>query len=767
MASIKYRNDSTEPDPTSRTIEITANDGELNSAVERVIVNIGGKNDTPVNAVPGPMTTNINVPLVFSAANNNAIMVADEDAKTSPVRVTLTAAHGTVSLNGTAGLSFMNGDGAADLTMTFDGTLAAINNRLNGMSFTPTLDYTGAAGFEMIVNDLGNTGIGGAKMDTDYVSINVVKAGVLQFAAASYAPGAEGAVATITVKRTNGVNGTIKVNYSTENDTAVAGQDYIAKTGTLTFLQGETAKTFTVASTNDTKVEAAETFKVKLSNPTNGASIGAVATSTVTITDNDIPGIKVNDVTVTEGNSGTRNATFTVTLDDSPQAAVTVNFTTQNQSATAGPDYAPVSGMLTFNTGQTSKTVTVVVKGDTGDESDETFLLKLLAPTGATIVDSQGAGKILDDDAAGANATRDAASVQFAEPVYTVSENNRSVTVEVTREGDTSQAASVRYSSDGLGSLVGCDVVGGIATPRCDYSTDLGVLRFAPGEQTKSFTVSIIDDAYADGMETTQLRLSDAVGMSLGPQAQAQLTIEDNDDGQGRANPVESPANFVRQQYLDLLGREPESGGEQYWLDLMNNCRAGSAACDRVEVAGRFFRSKEFEERGYFVYRFYEASLGAVPTLSQFMPDLAGVSGRLSEAELEASKREFVESFVTRPEFKDRYGALADPAAYVDGLLQTAGLPNHPSREAWIDALARKTATRAGVLRALVESTEVYEKFYNRGFVAMQYFGHLRRDPDGSYFHWLDVMNEGKGNERAVTGSFLNSAEYRARFGKP
>ncbi|HWT01940.1 MAG TPA: Calx-beta domain-containing protein [Pyrinomonadaceae bacterium] len=763
LRTVTYANASPEPNTMARTVEFTANDGNVTGQAAEGYLTVKGNNDAPVNATPGLQTTNINVPVVFSAANGNAVAIGDADAAASPVKVTLTASHGSITLNGTAGLNFTVGDGTNDATVSFTGTLAAINNRFNGMSFKPAQDYVGAASVQVVVDDLGNVGEGGAKTDTDTIAVNVVKAGVLQFAAASYKPGAEGAVATITVKRTNGTNGTVKVDYATMNDTALAGQDYTAKSGTLTFLQGETSKTFTVASTNDTKVEADETFKVRLSNPTNGATVGALDTSVVTIEDNDVPGASVNDVTVTEGNSGTRNATFTVTLDEAPQAAVTVNFTTQNQSAIAGHDYVATSGKLTFNTGQKSKTVTVTVNGDAADEAEETFLLKLLAPVGATIVDSQGTGKILDDDAGANAAAREAASVQFASPAYSTAEGTRSVTVEVTREGDVSKAASVRYSSDGLGSLVGCDVVGGVATPRCDYSTDLGVLRFAPGEKTRGFTVAIIDDAYADGMETTQLRLSDAVGMSLGAQSQAQLTIEDNDaDSQAGANPVESREGFVRQQYLDLLGREPEPEGERYWLGLMNNCRA----CDRAEVSSRFFRSQEFEGRGYFVYRFYEAGLGRLPALAEFMPDLAGVSGPLGEAELEASKQEFVLSFASRPEFEDRYGALTDPAAYVDALLQTAGLPNHPGRAAWTEALANGTATRAGVLRALVESAEVYEKFYNRGFVVMQYFGHLRRDPDGSYLQWLDVMNEAKGDTRPVIEGFLKSSEYRARFGK-
>jgi hypothetical protein len=101
----------------------------------------------------------------------------------------------------------------------------------------------------------------------------------------------------------------------------------------------------------------------------------------------------------------------------------------------------------------------------------------------------------------------------------------------------------------------------------------------------------------------------------------------------------------------------------------------------------------------------------------------------------------------------------------VDALLQTAGLPNHPLRGAWIDLLNNGTATKAQVLRALTENLEVYNKFYNEAFVVMQYFGYLRRDPDASYLEWIRIMNSNGGDYRAMISGFINSNEYVRRFG--
>ncbi|HZV53953.1 MAG TPA: tandem-95 repeat protein, partial [Rhodocyclaceae bacterium] len=129
-------------------------------------------NDAPVNTVPGAQSTNEDTALYFNAGINQ-ISIADIDAGASAVRVTLTATNGTIILNGTTGLTFSVGDGVADATMTFTGTVTNINSALNGMMFTPTSNYFGAASLQIVTNDQGNTGSGGALSATDVIGITV------------------------------------------------------------------------------------------------------------------------------------------------------------------------------------------------------------------------------------------------------------------------------------------------------------------------------------------------------------------------------------------------------------------------------------------------------------------------------------------------------------------------------------------------------------------------------------------------------------------
>jgi VCBS repeat-containing protein len=158
---------------TAGTFVYTANDGNGGTDTQTVTLEVTPANDPPINTVPAAQTTDEDVALVFSAGNGNQISVADPDAGAGPVQVTLTAANGSLNLNGTAGLTFTVGDGTGDTTMTFTGTLAAINTALNGLSFNPTANYNGAASVQITTNDQGNTGAGGALSDTDTVTITV------------------------------------------------------------------------------------------------------------------------------------------------------------------------------------------------------------------------------------------------------------------------------------------------------------------------------------------------------------------------------------------------------------------------------------------------------------------------------------------------------------------------------------------------------------------------------------------------------------------
>ena len=190
----------------------------------------------------------------------------------------------------------------------------------------------------------------------------------------------------------------VSVTYATSDVTAIAGQDYTAVSGTLTLPPGTTTQTVVVPVLGDVQDEANETYNVNLSAPVNATINDNLGVGT--ITDNDAtPSLVINDVTVTETNSGSTNAVFTVTLSAVSGRTVTVNYATgNNTSAVAGSDFTSTSGTLTFAPGTTSQTITVPVLGDVLDEANETFRVNLSGATAASIADNQGVGTITDND---------------------------------------------------------------------------------------------------------------------------------------------------------------------------------------------------------------------------------------------------------------------------------------------------------------------------------------------------------------------------------
>ncbi|OYY76284.1 MAG: hypothetical protein B7Y61_18450, partial [Rhizobiales bacterium 35-66-30] len=194
----------------------------------------------------------------------------------------------------------------------------------------------------------------------------------------------------------------VTVTYATANGTASAGADFAALTGTLTFAPGETSKLVHVQVTGDTAVETNETLSLNLANPT-GATL-ADASATGTILNDDVapvpPVVSIADATLAEGNAGTSDFAFTVTLDKAATGLVSVQYATANGIASAGSDYAAQTGTLTFAAGETSKVVHIQVTGDTAVEANETFTVKLSAPTGATLGHATATGTILNDDTA-------------------------------------------------------------------------------------------------------------------------------------------------------------------------------------------------------------------------------------------------------------------------------------------------------------------------------------------------------------------------------
>ena len=186
-------------------------------------------------------------------------------------------------------------------------------------------------------------------------------------------------------------------SYGTANGTATAPGDYLATSGTLAFDPGETTQSVSVTVNGDLLDEANETYFVNLTSPVNATIADGQGLGTIT-DDDPPPELSIDDVTVTEGNSGTTNATFTVSLSAASGRAVSVNYATADGTATAPGDYLSTSGTLAFDPGETTQSVSVTVNGDLLDEANETYFVNLTAPVNATIADGQGLGTITDND---------------------------------------------------------------------------------------------------------------------------------------------------------------------------------------------------------------------------------------------------------------------------------------------------------------------------------------------------------------------------------
>jgi CSLREA domain-containing protein len=274
----------------------TTNGGQDTSGVQTFNINVTAVNDPPVNSVPFSQITNQNVPLVFSSGNFNTISVFDVDAGTDAVRITLTATQGTLTLGATTGITFVTGDGNDDVTMAFTATISAVNASLNGLRFQPNTNFNGAASIQITTDDLGHTGSGGAKTDTDVVAITVRAGGTAQFSSATYAVAENFGIATITVSRTGGSSGAGSVTYSTSGGTATggatcsSGADYLNTSGTLAWANGDSsAKSFNILFCGDSINEPNETVIVALSGLTGSIALGAPASATLTILNDDAP----------------------------------------------------------------------------------------------------------------------------------------------------------------------------------------------------------------------------------------------------------------------------------------------------------------------------------------------------------------------------------------------------------------------------------------------------------------------------------------------
>jgi chitinase len=295
-----------------------------------------------------------------------------------------------------------------------------------------------------------------------------------------------------TVSLSQAATGPVTVNYATTNGTATAGQDYVSKSGTISFAAGETQKTISVTVNGDVAAELNETLALTLSSPTGATIADGAAIGTILTDEAIVPKIAITDAILKEGDSSTRDLSFTVTLSQATTNTVTVTYGTADDTATAGQDYVAKTGTLTFAPGETTKVITVKVTGDTAIEGNETLKINLSSPSGATIADRVASGMIVNDDA------------RITVANTSATEGN---------DGTTNLAFTVKLSAAASGPVtVAYATSNGSARAGQDYIAQTGTLTFAAGETSKIVNVRVMGDTAVEGNETVRLTLSSPTG---------------------------------------------------------------------------------------------------------------------------------------------------------------------------------------------------------------------------------------------------------------
>ncbi|HEV7474907.1 MAG TPA: DUF4214 domain-containing protein [Pyrinomonadaceae bacterium] len=240
-------------------------------------------------------------------------------------------------------------------------------------------------------------------------------------------------------------------------------------------------------------------------------------------------------------------------------------------------------------------------------------------------------------------------------------------------------------------------------------------------------------------------------------------------------NPLDTPEYFVRQHYVDFLGREPDEAGFNFWSDQIIECGTDQNCIERrrENVSAAYFFSIEFQKTGGLVDGLYRATYGTAPSYAQFMPDTRTVGQGVQvnkegwETLLQTNTTAFVNSFVNRPAFHEMYDSMND-GQYIDALISHTGVSfTSAERDELVSGLGAGSMTRAEALRSIAENQRFVDAKLNETFVMMEYMGYLRRDPDASGFaFWLNKLNQFGGNfeQAEMVKAFIVSGEYRDRF---
>ena len=379
--------------------------------------------------------------------------------------------------------------------------------------------------------NLGNAQGGGTLATPSSAVVTIIdddKGGVIQFGAATFTANEPATVTstatvpiTITRTGTNLAGGATAV-FSTANGTATAGTDYTATATTVVFAQGETSKTVPVPILFDGVEDGNKTVLLSLASPGGGATLGSPATAVLTIIDSS-PSTRLSAASYAVSEGGA--AAITVVRGGPTNGTVKVGYAASDDTAVAGVDYKPTSGVLTFNAGVGALTFSVPTLKTVGDDGSRSFNVTLTPVLGGApvVAPSIAVVTISDIDPPG--------TFQFGAATYSATEGGAPPAVTVTRTGGSGGTVVVRWTvNEGASTATSPPAAG------ADYGpATTGLLTFGPNVTSLKLPLTIVNDTLAEDPETVVLSLSlersAPLGATVGAQTTTTLTILDNDNG--------------------------------------------------------------------------------------------------------------------------------------------------------------------------------------------------------------------------------------------
>jgi disulfide oxidoreductase YuzD len=532
------------------TLTVPVANNNVFNAYRGCVVNLRRGNGYNVGDTGSTATVNIVDDEIAPVISINDVTVTEGNSGTQDLTFTISLSNASddavqvnyASANGTAtaGSDYLATNGTLDFIastliagsteFTPGETSKTITVKVNGdrvveSNETFSINLTGAVG-----GTIGRaTGTGTINNDDTIPVINVV---------ATNPTSTEGiGEGLFTFTRTGGdLSSALTIDFDLSGN-ATTRQGYSNRPGSVTFMAGSNTATLAVPVTNNNVFNAYRGCVVNLRRGTGYSFSSTEATATVNIVDDEIaPVISINDVTVTEGNSGTTDLTFTISLNNASDDAVMVNYASANGTATAGSDYLATNGTLEFiastliagstefTPGETSKTITIKINGDVDFENNEAFNINLTSAIGGTLGKATGIGTIINDDLP---------TVTISVPDADAGETNNNGQFVLTRTGVLTNALISSYT------------ISGSATNGRDYQNLTGTATFAVNQSTVAIDLTPIDDNDFEGLtpETVTLTIADNTNYSVGAIKTGTVNIKDNEN---LLPPLIQPSNVLQ-----------------------------------------------------------------------------------------------------------------------------------------------------------------------------------------------------------------------------